>query len=154
MKLVSYRTTTKKEKLLSLIKDSNHVNERVKFDEKLGRPQMIVKEHKRSFSLTCRYVGGNTKDNGFIIGTFFWGRIKEKNGETHLGGIILTAPIFYAAILGLLVFSIVRGIVMGAFNPIALIIAVFSFLMFRTEFKKQGVIDRYLARAIRIGESE
>jgi hypothetical protein len=40
------------------------------------------------------------------------------------------------------------------FNPIAIIIAIFSYLMFRQEFKKQGIIARYLYRAIRISELE
>ena len=154
MKLVNYKTTAKREQLLSLIKDSNRVNEKVKFDDKLGRPQMFVKERKNSITVTCRYVGGSSRDDGFIVGTFFWGRLVEKNGETRLNGIILTAPLFYAAILGLLVYSIVRGIALGGFNPIALILAVASYLMFRGEFKKQGVIERYLHRAIRMSELE
>ena len=154
MKLVNYKTTAKREQLLSLIKDSNRVNEKVKFDDKLGRPQMFVKERKNSITVTCRYVGGSSRDDGFIIGTFFWGRIVEKNGETRLNGVTLTAPLFYAAILGLLVYSIVRGIALGGFNPIALILAVASYLMFRGEFKKQGVIERYLHRAIRMSELE
>ena len=154
MKLVNYKTTAKREQLLSLIKDSNRVNEKVKFDDKLGRPQMFVKERKNSITVTCRYVGGSSRDDGFIIGTFFWGRIVEKNGETRLNGVILTAPLFYAAILGLLVYSIIRGIALGGFNPIALILAVASYLMFRGEFKKQGVIERYLHRAIRMSELE
>ena len=115
---------------------------------------MFVKERKNSITVTCRYVGGSSRDDGFIIGTFFWGRLVEKNGETRLNGIILTAPLFYAAILGLLVYSIVRGIALGGFNPIALILAVASYLMFRGEFKKQGVIERYLHRAIRMSELE
>ena len=154
MKLVNYKTTAKREQLLSLIKDSNRVNEKVKFDDKLGRPQMFVKERKNSITVTCRYVGGSSRDDGFIIGTFFWGRIVEKNGETRLNGVTLTAPLFYAAILGLLVYSIIRGIALGGFNPIALILAVASYLMFRGEFKKQGVIERYLHRAIRMSELE
>ena len=160
MKLVNYKTTAKREQLLSLIKDSNRVNEKVKFDDKLGRPQMFVKERKNSITVTCRYVGGSSRDDGFIIGTFFWGRLTEKKGETHLSGIILTAPLFYTAIFGLLVYSIVAGVINtminGAFtfNPIAIIIAIFSYIMFRQEFKKQGIIARYLYRAIRISELE
>ena len=149
MIFVNYKTTTKRDALISVIRDSNRVNERVKFDEKQGRPQMILKEGRRSLSMTCRFVGGETKDNGFIIGTLFFGRITEKNGITSVRGVITTAPLFYAAIIGLLVYSVIRGITLGGFNPIALIIAIFSFLMFRTEFKKQGIIDRYIARAIK-----
>ena len=158
MKLINYKTTTPSEALLSMIKDSKRVNEKVKFDDKLGRPQMFVKEQKNSLTVTCRYVGGNTRDDGFIIGTFFWGRLTEKNGITRLSGIILTAPIFYAAILGLLVYSIISSINYSivhegfAFDPIAIIFAVFSYLMFRQEFKKQGIISRYLYRAIRMCE--
>lgn len=154
MKFLNYKTATPKEKLLSMIKDSNRVNEKVKFDEKRGRPQMFVKEGKKSITVTCRYIGGNTRDDGFIIGTFFWGRLTEKKGETRLSGIILTAPLFYAAIFGLLVYSIVAGIMKGGFNPVAIIIAAFSYLMFRPEFQKQGVIARYLYRSVRMSETE
>lgn len=154
MKLINYKTAAPREELLSLIKDSNRVNEKVKFDEKRGRPQMFVKERKKSLTVTCRYIGGNSRDDGFIIGTFFWGRLTEKNGVTHLSGIILTAPLFYAAILGLLVYSIIADIMKGGFNPVAVIIAAFSYLMFRPEFQKQGVIARYLYRAVRMSELE
>lgn len=154
MIFVNHKTTTKRDALISVIRDSNRVNERVKFDEKQGRPQMILKEGKRTLSMTCRFVGGETKDNGFIIGTLFFGRITEKNGITRVRGVITTAPVFYAAILGLLVYSVIRGITLGGFNPIALIIAIFSFLMFRTEFKKQGIIDRYIARAIKYTQNK
>lgn len=154
MIFVNHRTKVPREALLSTIKDCNRVNERVKFDEKKGRPQMIVKERKRGFSITCRFVGGENKDNGFIIGTVFLGKITEKNGVTRLRGVITTAPVFYIAIIGLLIYSIVYGIMIGGFNPVALIISIFSFLMFRGEFKKQGIIDRYLARAIKYAEGQ
>lgn len=154
MIFVNHRTKVPREALLSTIKDCNRVNERVKFDEKKGRPQMIVKERKRGFSMTCRFVGGENKDNGFIIGTVFLGKITEKNGVTRLRGVITTAPVFYIAIIGLLIYSIVYGIMIGGFNPVALIISIFSFLMFRGEFKKQGIIDRYLARAIKYAEGQ
>ena len=104
--------------------------------------------------MTCRFVGGENKDNGFIIGTVFLGKITEKNGVTRLRGVITTAPVFYIAIIGLLIYSIVYGIMIGGFNPVALIISIFSFLMFRGEFKKQGIIDRYLARAIKYAEGQ
>lgn len=154
MIFVNHRTEVPRKALLSTIKDCNRVNERVKFDEKKGRPQMIVKERKRGFSMTCRFVGGENKDNGFIIGTVFLGKITEKNGVTRLRGVITTAPVFYIAIIGLLIYSIVYGIMIGGFNPVALIISIFSFLMFRGEFKKQGIIDRYLARAIKYAEGQ
>ncbi len=153
MIFVNKKTTLPREELLSVLKDCNRVNERVKFDEKRGRPQMLVKERGRWLSMTCRFVGGESKDNGFIVGTLFFGRITEKNGVTRLRGIITTAPAFYAVILGLLIYSVIRGISLGGFNPVALIIAVASVLMFLPEFKKQGIIDRYLARAIKYGES-
>ncbi len=152
MIFVNRKTSVTKGELLSVLKDASRVNEHVKFDEKRGRPQMLVKEGKRGFSVTCRYIGGASKDNGFIIGTVFVGKITEKNGVTRLSGIITTAPLYYAVILGLLIYSVIRGIALGGFNPIALIIAVFSVIMFLPEFKKQGIIDRYLARAIKFAE--
>ena len=149
MIFVNRKTETPRAELIAALNDSSKVNERVKFDEKRGRPQMFVKEKGSRVRITCRYVGGNNVDNGFIIGTLFLGRITEKNGVTRVRGIITTAPVFYAAILGLLVYSVIRGISLGGFNPVALIIAIASVLMFLPEFKKQGIIDRYIARAIK-----
>ena len=153
MIFVNRKTNVPADILLSVIKESNRVNEHVKFDEKRGRPQMIVKEKGRGIRITCRYVGGSNVDNGFVIGSIFLGRITEKNGVTRIRGIITTAPVFYAAILGLLVYSVIRGISLGGFNPVALIIAIASVLMFLPEFKKQGIIDRYLSRAIKYSEN-
>ncbi len=153
MIFVNHKTSVPRDALLSVIKDSNRVNERVKFDESRGRPQMLVKERKRGFSMTCRFIGGASKDNGFIIGTVFIGKITERDGVTRLRGIITTAPLFYAVIFALLVYSVIYGISIGGFNPVALIIAIASVIMFLPEFKKQGIIDRYLARAIKYAEN-
>ena len=153
MIFVNRKTETPRAELIDALNDSSKVNERVKFDEKRGRPQMFVKEKGSRVRITCRYVGGNNVDNGFIIGSIFLGRITEKNGVTRVRGIITTAPVFYAAILGLLVYSVIRGISLGGFNPVALIIAIASVLMFLPEFKKQGIIDRYLSRAIKYSEN-
>ena len=154
MIFVNRKTETPRAELIAALNDSSKVNERVKFDEKRGRPQMFVKEKGSRVRITCRYVGGNNVDNGFIIGTLFLGRITEKNGVTRVRGIITTAPVFYAAILGLLVYSVIRGISLGGFNPVALIIAIASVLMFLPEFKKQGIIDRYIARAIKYTQNK
>ena len=45
---------------------------------------------RRKLKIKCEYIGGATKDNAFIDGTRFSGRITEKNGKTiSLGSRIL-----------------------------------------------------------------
>jgi len=153
MKFVNEKTSISKEKLLSLLESSDIVNQGVKFDEKKGKPRMLVKTKGNRLSITCRYVGGTSKDDGFLVGTVFLGSIREREGETRIRGVITTAPLYHLLLAALTAYFIYRCIALGGINPIPIILVIFSFLMFRDEFKKQGVISRFISRAIRRGES-
>ena len=154
MKFVNEKTSVPKQKLLSLLENSDLVNQGVKFDEKRGKPRMLVKTKGNRISITCRYVGGVSKDNGFLVGTVFIGSIKESADYTRIRGVITTSPIYHLLLVALTAYFIYRCIALGAINPIPIILVIFSFIMFRDEFKKQGVISRFISRAIRRGESE
>ena len=94
-------------------------------------------------------IGGPTKDNGFLEGTYFIGKLTEKNGVSSLRGVILTAPIYHTFIALLMALYVMRCIQLGGFNPVPIILLAFSFMMFKGEFEKQGTIERYLIRAFK-----
>jgi hypothetical protein len=152
MKFINLKSSLPKDKLYSVLTDCNFVNERVLFDEKRGKPLMKFKKRKNTVHVSCEMIGGNTKDNGFFIGTFFLGSLKEKNGVTTLKGMILTAPLYHLFIIGMMAFYIYRCISLNGFNPVPPILFIFSMLMFKNEFKKQGIMERYFKRAFRKAE--
>ena len=154
MKFVRLSSTLPREELLSVIKNYELVNERIKFDEKLGKPVIKVKEKGEGLRITCEFVGGGTKDNEFLVGTYFKGKLKEKNGVTTLRGVITTAPIYHTALLALMCFFVYQCIRLGGFNPVPVILFIFSLFMFKKEFSKQGIISRYLRRAVRRAEEK
>ena len=154
MKFVKIKTSASAEELLSLIKNDEEVNRGVTFDEKVGRPKMKVKERGKRIRITCELTNRPTKDNGFIVGTYFSGKITEKAGAATLSGVILTAPIYHTLLLLLFGYFIYVCIREGGFSPIPPILLVFDFFMFHLEFKKQGIIERYLRRAVKKAENE
>ncbi len=149
MKFVKIKSPLSKEELLETMKNHEAVNEKVIFDEKLGKPVMLVNEKNGRVTITCKMVGGPSKDNGFIVGTFFRGRIKEKNGETVLKGVLTTAPIYHLAMLILTGVFIYRCISLGGFSVVPVILLVFSYFLFKNEYKKQGIIARFIGRAFK-----
>lgn len=152
MKLIKLSSNIARNELLELIKDSDRVNDKVKFDESKGKPRIHVKEKKDWLRIKCEMIGGPTKDNGFLEGTYFVGKLTEKDGTSRLSGVILTAPIYHAVLAAILVLYVIRCISLKAFNPVPIILLLFSLMMFRSEFEKQGTIARYLARAFRRAE--
>ena len=152
MKLVNHTTEVGTDRLLAVLSASEDVNRGVKFDEKRGRPVMLVKNKGNRLRITCRYVGGASKDNGFLVGTFFFGSIRESEHGTRIRGVITTAPLYHTLLVALIAFFVYRCIALGGINPIPIILAVFSFIMFKPEFEKQGSIARYIPRAIRYAE--
>lgn len=152
MKLVKITTTVPRDELLSNIKNHQLVNNGVVFDEKIGRPTMKVKERGNRLRITCELVDRATKDNNFLVGTYFTGKLTERGGVTTLSGVILTAPIYHLILFGLFVAFIVMCIQKGGFSVLPVFLVAFDFIMFNTEFKKQGIIKRYLYRATRITE--
>lgn len=150
MRLVKLTTAKSREELMKMLMSQELVNARVRFDERYGKPVMKIKEKGDRIRVTCEMVGGPSKDNGFLIGTSFWGRVKETGDGVTLRGVITTSPIYHAVLLILTVFYVLRCIQLGGFNPVPLVLLVFSYFLFRREYKKQGMIQRYLARAVRM----
>ena len=147
MKFVKLKTRSTKEELLSMLSDNNRVNEKVKFNDKRGKPHMKLKEKNGKIRITCEMMGGLTKDNGFVIGSFFYGKMKEKNGVTTLSGVILTAPIYHLLFLLMLGFFVAQCIINKGISVVPVFLVLFDMLLFKDEFKKQGYIYRYIYRA-------
>ena len=154
MKFVNVEFDAPKEDVLSIISDNERVNKNVRFGEDGVRPLMKVKANEKSLKITCEMLGKNRKDNGFIVGTYFKGRLTEKNGKTKLKGIILTAPIYHAILLVFLALFIVQCFKIGGLSVVPIFIVLFDAFLFKDEFKKQGIIKRYLLRAKRRLEGE
>ena len=149
MKYVKIRSDLPGEKLLETIRDSEFVNRDVQFNSNKGKPQMTVKEKGNRLRITCSYIGGASRDNGFLVGTYFTGKLTERDGVTTLSGWLLTAPVYHLALFAILVFFVVQCFRLGGFNPVPIILFLFSIFMFRDEYRKQGIIYRYLLRAFR-----
>ena len=154
MKLINVKAECDRESLLAAIRDSEGTNRNVKFDEKHGRPVMFLKEKGNRVSINCKYVGGATRDNGFIVGTYFVGRLKEKDGVTTVKGVVWTAPVFHAVLIGMLIAFIVQCVYLQGFSVIPLCAVAFDIVLFWNEFAKQGIIARYLSRAARRAEKK
>ena len=149
MKLINLRSTKSREELFSAILDNSFVSDGVKFNDKGTRPHMHVKDKGNGkLKIKCEIMGGPTKDNGFLEGTYFVGRIKEFSEGSKISGIILTAPIFHFLLIALTFFIIAQCIVLKAVNFIPVFALIFDLIMFKNEFKKQGYIERYIKRAI------
>ena len=154
MKFIKEYAECGKEEFLTALKDSENTNKKVHFDEKRGKPTMFVKEKGNSIKITCKYIGGNTRDNGFIVGTYFIGKIKEKDGVSTLSGVVWTAPIFHFLMLAMLVVFIIQCIYMKGFSVVPFCLLAFDLVMFWPEFGKQGIIKRYIARARKRAENK
>ena len=134
MKIIKLDAKVSREELLETINNYEFVNDKVQFDENKGKPKIHV------------------KDNGFLEGTYFLGTLKESNSTTQVRGIILTAPIYHTLLALLTAFYVIYSAMHSAFNPVPLILLIFSIFMFKGEFDKQGTIERYLHRAIKRAE--
>ena len=157
MKFIDLKTEESAERFLSYIKNNEKINEGVRFEDKQGgRPYMHVKDNDGKIKIKCEMIGRPTKDNGFLTGTVFRGKITEDGGVTTLKGIITTSFIYHLIMGALAIFWIVCMIVFftPVFIPLLVILAVSELLFFKDEFKKQGYIERYLLRALRRMEKE
>jgi len=147
MKLIKLQIDAPRDKVLSMISDNRRVNSNVRFDEKRGTPLMHVKEKEGKIKITCEMVNRPTKDNGFLIGTYFKGKLTENNGVTELRGVILTAPIYHLIWAALLAVMIWQSFYNVAILTIPILFVSFEVIMYSQEFRKQGYISRYLNRA-------
>ncbi len=150
MKFIKLASELSASELIDVIKDNEFVNRNVQFDKYI--PEMHTKQSKNNpnkLRITCRMKNTATKDNGFLVGTYFSGRFTEKNGVTYLKGYIATAPIYHSVLALIMAFFVFQCIRLGGFNPVPVILVIFDIFMFWREFKKQGMIERYLKRAYR-----
>ena len=148
MKLVKMVSELSREEIITAILDQESANANVTFNDKRGKPVFKLKDKNSKITVTCEMVGGPSKDNGFFVGTYFKGRIVDLGDRRVLRGVITTAPIYHSALLAIMAFFVYRCISLGAFNPIPIIALLFSLWMFKNEFAKQGLIYRYLGRAV------
>ena len=150
MKLIKYKTDATADELVLMLSDNERVNKNVNISDKKGIPYIHCSRNGNKLKLTCEFKGGATKDNAFLSGTTaLRAKIIEKNGETQLRGVITTAPIFHAFLFSLLLVSIVMCVVNTTFNVTPICLAVFDLFMYKDEFRKQGIIERYTLRAIK-----
>jgi hypothetical protein len=154
MKFLDIKTEASKEAVLNMLCDNERTNTGVIFEPRLGKPLMHVKSNGNKLGIRCEFLDRGKKDNGFIIGTRFWGWITEKNGYTRVNGFITTELIFHLVLLSLFTVFIVQCIHTKSFSPVPLILLIFDLYMFKDEFKKQGIIKRYILRAVRKVESD
>lgn len=150
MKFINLTFPASRDEVLELIKNNDEVNHGVRFDSR-GKPLMKIKERKNGkIRITCEMLGRPTKDNGFLVGTYFSGKLTEKDGEARLKGYLVTAPIYHAILIGFFVWFVIQCFIVGGFSPVPPLLVLFDVLLFKDEFKKQGYITRYLYRAVRI----
>lgn len=154
MKLIKMRADVTADELLAMLKNSEETNKGVRFDDKKGTPEMKLTERQGKIKIGCEFVGGATKDNAFISGTKFSGKIVEKNGGCEIRGIITTAPIFHFVLFLMFAVFIVMCIVNRGFNAVPICLIVFDIFMYKDEFRKQGIIERYIARAVKRAEKK
>ena len=150
MKFVNLNFNAPRDEVLAILRDNERVNSGVRLDESRGKPFIKVKEKKGDrINVTCEYIGGPSKDNEFLVGTYFSGRLIEKNGITSLRGMIFTAPIYHFFLSLLVLVFIFQCFKVKGFSVVPPILVVFDFFMFKSEFQKQGYIKRYFMRAAR-----
>lgn len=150
MKFINIDFPAKKDEVISMITDNEAVNKNVRFEEGKGKPFMKVKiKNNDKIRMTCEMLGKATRDNGFLVGTYFAGRLVEKSDKTVLKGVILTAPIYHLFMMILVVVFILQCFYLKGFSVIPILLVGFDIFMFKDEFKKQGYIKRYLHRAAR-----
>ena len=152
MKFVNLKTSASLTTVAEVLQKTARPSDNSKFDERRGRVTMFPKIIGSRISVSCRFIGGNTQDNGHILGTFFIGSLKEKSGGAKLFGVIMTAPHFHIPWFALLAYFVYRMVAEGLFSPIPIILSLFALFMFKPEYAKQSMIKRYLKRAFGIAE--
>ena len=150
MLFINYHINATRDEVMSVIRDNNLVVSEEKYDTSRGKPKIHIKERGEKIKLSCEMTERSTKDNGFLEGTYFRGSVSERDGVTYIKGIILTAPIYHTIILALTILFIVQCFHLGGISLTPIFLLLFSILMFKDEFRKQGIIKRYIFRALKI----
>ena len=89
MLFVNYKIHAQCEDVRAALKNERLISEKEKFSEEGIAPKFHIKEKEKSIRITCELTGGATRDNGFLVGTYFKGRLSEKNGRAE-GGVRAT----------------------------------------------------------------
>ena len=150
MLFVNYKIGATRGEVMNAIRDDVLVVNEEKFDTSRGKPKIHVKEKGERLKLSCEMTERATKDNGFLEGTYFRGSVKERDGVTAVKGIIVTAPIYHLILLALTVLFVLQCIHLGGISLTPILLLIFSLIMFKDEFRKQGIIKRYIFRALKI----
>lgn len=150
MLFVNYKIHAPESEIRRSLFDDVHVCEEEKYDTSKGTPKFHVKDKGSRIKISCEFLGRATRDNGFLEGTYFLGGIKENGDESRISGIILTAPIYHTIFLALVVFFIYQCFALGGISVVPILLIVFNLFMFRDEFRKQGLIKRYIFRSLKI----
>ncbi len=149
MLFVNYTIGAPREELLSnLLNGESQVAEE-QYGDKGGKPKMHVKIKDDRVKIKCEMIGLPTKDNGFIQGTLFLGKISEKSDRCALRGVIFTEPVYHLIFLIMLSVVVYQAITMAAIPITAIFLVLFNILMFKDEFKKQSIIKRYIFEAFK-----
>lgn len=150
MKFIKVEFAASREEVLSMLSNNERVNKNVRIDTSKGKPTIFVQEKsKNRIKISCKYIGGPTKDNGFVQGTTLSGKLVENDGVTKLRGIITTEPVYHFFFLIMVALFIVQCVRMRGISIVPPILIVFNYFMFKREFTKQGYIKRYINRAQR-----
>ena len=71
MRIVRLKTTVPAEEMRGILTDPDRVNRNVRFDEKSGTPKMKPSFRGDRLRVKCEMMNRPTKDNGFLVGTYF-----------------------------------------------------------------------------------
>ena len=154
MRFVRMEAECSEEALLDLLPNNERVNEGVRFAEGEGRPHMHFRKKGKTIRMRCEMMDRPTKDNGFLMGTYFAGRTKQVGDKTLLYGVILTEPYFHLLWLAMVVYFVFVCITKAAFSVVPICLTVFVYFMYSSEYKKQIRIKSYLQRACRRAQSK
>ena len=149
MQFVNYDIHAPIDEVRSSLADNDKIVKDEGFDTTKGYPRIHLKEKEEKIKITCEFCGRARKDNAFLEGTYFVGKFYQKDDVTTIKGIILTAPIYHTVLALLFAFFIYKCISLGGISIVPFCLVIFSVFMFYDEFRKQGIIKRYIFRAFK-----
>lgn len=147
MLIVNEKTKASRDRVLEVF---NKTKDMATGNPKLGKPTIILEEKGEKIRIYCKYINGTSRDFGKT--TYFIGKLRERNGETRLRGVVVTEPLFHIPFIALLVFFVWRCISLGAFNVVPVCLTAFCILMFRGEYAKQPLIKGHIKRVFKVLE--
>lgn len=150
MLFINYKINAPVDEVTASLEDCNTIVDREKLETSKGRPKIHFTQKAGKLKMQCEMTNTATRDRDFKLGTAFHGKITEENGVTHIIGIVLTAPIYHLVLLCFFAYFIYLCVSMGGFSVVPICLLVFDVFMFWREFKKQGIIKRYIFGALRL----